>query len=212
MTSVRFAHQLLGSQQDIDARRALLDTPHMAGLVAFRDQLAAVASAHIPHFDPLDGGTRARCLLLLDAPGRRAADSGSVVVMGSGFVSRDNPDPSADNLRAALALAGMPREASVIWNAVPWYIGTAEKLAPTLAPNWHAAKPALRQLVALLPALQIVVLMGGSAQRARSLLEAEFPALAILKCPHPGGKAYNKLHLRMKTQSELRAAAVHLGY
>lgn len=211
MASKRFAHQLLGSQPGIDARRALLDAPHMAGLVALRDRLEAVAAAHIPHFDPLDGGTRARCLLLLDAPGRRAADSGSVSVTGSGFVSRDNPDPSADNLRAALALAGMPREASVIWNAVPWYIGTANKLAPTLARNWHEAKPALRQLVALLPSLHVVVLLGRKAERAEPLLRAEFPRLLVLKCPHPGGQAYNHPHLRAKLNSELRAAATHLG-
>lgn len=212
MAYAHLALQLLASQHGIDARQALLKAPHMVGLAKLRDQLAAAAPAHIPHFDPLDGGERARCLLLLDAPGRRAADSGSADVAGSGFVSRDNPDPSADNLRAALLQAGLPREATIIWNTVPWYIGTANKLSPTLARNWHAAKPALRQLLPLLPALEVVVLLGRKAERAEVLLRTEFPGLAVLKCPHTGAMAYNHLHLQMKIHSELRAAAAHLGY
>lgn len=212
MAIARYSSQLLATAGSIQDRRGHLNAPHMAGLVKLRDQLAAVAPAHIPHFDPLDGGTLARCLLLLDAPGRRAADSGSAAFAGTGFVSRDNPDPSADNLRAALMDAAMPREATVIWNAVPWYIGTANKLAPTLARNWHEAKPALRQLVALLPSLQVVVLLGRKAERAEPLLRAEFTRLLVLKCPHPGGQAYNHLHLRAKLHSELRSAAAHLGY
>lgn len=210
MPSARFVHQLLASRQGIDARRALLGAPHMISLVALRDQFAAVASAHIPHFDPLDGGTNARCLLLLDAPGRRAADSGSLLVTGTGFVSRDNPDPSADNLRATLAQADIPRDASIVWNAVPWYIGTADRLGQTMARNWREAKPALRQLIALLPALQVVVLMGRKAERAEALLQSEFPRLKILKCPHPGGQAYNHPHLRAKVHSELQVAGGHL--
>lgn len=71
------------------------------------------------------------------------------------------------NLRAAMALAGMPREASVIWNTLPWYIGTADKLGQTMAKNWNEAQPALQQLVPLHPALHVVVLMGRKAERGR---------------------------------------------
>ncbi|WP_366888266.1 uracil-DNA glycosylase [Rhodoferax sp.] len=138
----------------------------MARLVQFREQLTEDAPTHVPHFDPLDGGVRARCLLLLDSPGRRSADSGSTTVVGTGFVSRDNPDPTADNLRAATLQMGLPRDATVLWNTVPWYLGDANKLAPTVAANWHAAMPALRQLVLLLPELQVVILLGRKAERA----------------------------------------------
>ena len=38
----------------------------------------------IPHFDPLDGGSNAQVLFLMEAPGPKAS--------ASGFVSRNNPD------------------------------------------------------------------------------------------------------------------------
>jgi len=50
--------------------------------------------------------------------------------MSSGFISRDNPDPSARNFRALLAGAGIPREKTVLWNIVPWYIGSGVKIRP----------------------------------------------------------------------------------
>lgn len=203
--------QLLGSQQGIDERLELLTEPHMTRLVKFREQLIETAPTHVPHFDPLDGGVQARCLLLLDSPGRRSADSGSTTVVGTGFVSRDNPDPTADNLRAATLQVGLPREVTVLWNAVPWYLGDANKLRKTTGTDWHHAKRALKQLVPLLTELQIVVLLGGNAQRAEKLLQSEFPWLTILKCPHTGNQAYNHTHLKIKILDELSAAARHLG-
>jgi hypothetical protein len=208
----RFAAQLLASQQGIIERHGLLNLPHMDALVKFRDDLKDDSDSHVPHFDPLDGGTRSRCLLLLDAPGRRAAYSGSTSVQGTGFVSRDNPDPSANNLRAALNLEGLPREETIIWNAVPWYIGTAAKLDETRARNWNAAKPWLARLITVLPALEVVVLMGRKAERAEALIQSAFPRLTVFKCPHPGGQAYNHERYRTKTHAELKNAAVHLEY
>lgn len=204
--------QLLGSQQGIDERLELLTAPHMTRLVKFREQLVETAPTHVPHFDPLDGGVQARCQLLLDSPGRRSADSGSTTVVGTGFVSRDNPDPTADNLRAATLQVGLPRKVTVLWNAVPWYVGDANKLAPTVAANWCAAMPALKLFVPLLPELQVVVLLGRKAERAEKMFRSEFPSLTILKCPHTGGKAYNREYLKNKVLDELSAAVRHLGF
>lgn len=208
----RFAMQLLASQQGIDERLGLLRAPHMVHLVKLREQLAENAPAHIPHFDPLDGGERARCLLLLDSPGRRSAKSGSITVKPTGFVSRDDPDPTAANLRAATLQVGLPREATVLWNAVPWYVGHENKLAPTIAANWRAAMPALRQLIPLLPKLQVVVLLGRKAERAEAMLQSQFPWLIILKCPHTGGQAYNHENKRTEVLKALSTAACHLGF
>ena len=44
----------------------------------------------VPDVDPLDGGVNARLLILLETPGPR--------VLGTGFVSRDNPDGTAANM------------------------------------------------------------------------------------------------------------------
>lgn len=73
------------------ARRAALGQPHIAPLAAFVTRLrqAAGHADEVPDFDPFDGGVLAECLFLLEAPGGRA--------VGSGFVSRNNPDETAKN-------------------------------------------------------------------------------------------------------------------
>src|SRR4051812_17821324 len=68
----------------------------------------------VPYFDPADGGIKAECLYVLEAPGRRALESG--------FVSRDNPDETAKNFLLLNAGAVISRLRTVTWNIVPWYI------------------------------------------------------------------------------------------
>lgn len=58
----------------------------------------------------------ARALFFLATPGRRA--------VGSGFVSQDNPDDTALNMRKALAEAGFRRPDVVLWNVVPHCVST----------------------------------------------------------------------------------------
>jgi uracil-DNA glycosylase len=64
----------------------------------------------VPNVDPNDGGMNARVLVLLETPGPKA--------VASGFVSRDNPDPTARNLGLVLDEAGLLRSDVVIWNVV----------------------------------------------------------------------------------------------
>src|SRR4051794_39202793 len=68
----------------------------------------------VPDFDPLDGGARARLLLLLETPGPR--------IFTSAFVSRDNPTGTAANLFRFTQEVGIPRREMLIWNTVPWVI------------------------------------------------------------------------------------------
>jgi hypothetical protein len=65
----------------------------------------------VPDFDPLDGGVNAACLFVLEAPGSRA--------VGSGFVSRDNPDETAKNWMLLNHAAKMDRRRVAVWNIVP---------------------------------------------------------------------------------------------
>ena len=74
----------------------------------------------VPYFDPRDGGISARVLFMLEAPGPKA--------VWSGFISRDNPDPTARNFRHLLAVAGIAREETLLWNIVPWYIGNRARI------------------------------------------------------------------------------------
>src|SRR5690606_29285717 len=138
---------------------ALLGLPHVAPLQDFLTDLRSRVGPgyDTPHFDPLDGGVTSEALFLLEAPGGKA--------VGSGFVSRDNPDPSARNLSALLDEAGIPRNQSLLWNAVPWYVGTGAKIRPVNASDLKAATPWLARLIGLLPHLRVVVLVGRKAQR-----------------------------------------------
>jgi len=59
---------------------------------------SAPDSAIVPGFDPLNGNESAKFLLLLEAPGPRAATP------TGGYVSFDNQDPTARNLKSQLEL------------------------------------------------------------------------------------------------------------
>jgi len=94
------------------ARLAALSQPHVAPLAAYVQRLrqAAGHTGRVPDFDPLDGGILAECLFLLEAPGGRA--------VGSGFVSRNNPDETAKNFFLLNQEAGLSRACTVTWNVV----------------------------------------------------------------------------------------------
>ena len=145
--------------------------------------VAALRAEHggrdVPGFDPLDGGTEARLLLLLETPGPRIGRTG-------GIVSRDNPTGTGRNLRRFLEGAGLARADTVIWNAVPWVIHApgARNRAPRAA-EVEAGLRALPRLLDLLPHLEVAVLAGRIAKRARGVLEAARPGLRVLAMPHP---------------------------
>ena len=67
----------------------------------------------------------------MEAPGPKAR--------ATGFVSRDNPSPTARNLRGFLFGAGIDRTHTALWNVVPWYIGTGERFRPATGADVGAA-------------------------------------------------------------------------
>lgn len=161
------------------ARRELLREPHVAPLTAFVEALRAQAgqAVSIPDFDPLDGGTAAEVLYLLEAPGSKA--------VLSGFVSRNNPDETAKNFFELNQIAGIPRERSVVWNIVPWYIGTATRIRAAKRSDVDAGLRSLAPLVSLLPRLRAVVLVGKKADTAALALTRLRPDVRIFRSPHP---------------------------
>lgn len=133
-------------------RRDRLNEPHVAPLTAFARTVRSdrgCADA-VPFFDPRDGGVTAEALLLMEAPGPKSRDTG--------FVSRDNPDPSARNLRALLAEAGIERHRTALWNIVPWYIGTGTRIRPAAGSDVKAGASYLEKLLPLFPNLSAIVL------------------------------------------------------
>lgn len=173
---------LIGPQQ-VQLRRAALAQDHMAPLCAFAERLRAITHSGVPDFDPLDGGINAQCLFLLEAPGSRA--------IGSGFISRDNPDETAKNFWCLNREAGLARERTVTWNAVPWYLGTDTRIRAPVRADHTAAEEHVRELLSLLPELRVVVLVGRAAQRCSAVVRNAAPNVAVLSCPHPSPLSLN---------------------
>lgn len=175
----------LRDRAQCNARLALLRSPEMVRLTEFVESLRLKASEDgVPFFDPLDGGTRAECLFLLEAPGPKA--------VCSGFVSRNNPDETAKNWFELNLAAGIDRRRTVIWNIVPWYIGCKGSIRPATTADIERGLPYLRDVIGLLPALRVVVLVGRKASKARRSLEDWVPQARVLQLPHPSPMFINR--------------------
>ena len=162
----------------IQFRLAGIFEPHISPLTAFVETIRKETglAREIPYFDPLDGGINAKCLFPFEAPGPRA--------VYSGFISRNNPDESAKNFFELNKQAGLPRELTISWNVVPWYIGSGTKIRPTNNNDIDKGKKYLLNLLSLLPNLRIIVLGGRKAQKAKALITANYPEITIVQMPH----------------------------
>lgn len=143
--------------REVERKRARLTEPHVAALTQYVEALkVAKPDAQIPFFDPAEASIGARILLLLEAPGRRSAPP-----MGSGFVSPDNNDQTAQNMWLLLRDAGIDRARDVVtWNVVPWYIGDEQKIREATREDLRESQDAIERLIGLLPQLRVVVLLG----------------------------------------------------
>lgn len=165
------------SSLEYDPRIAAFGELHVAALELYRSGIEQ-RLGKVPHFDPNDGGTGARILLLMETPGAR----GSPVR----FVSRDNDTGTARNLRSFCDAAEFDRRDCVLWNAVPWIIHA--KAAPNRRPAAAEIAEGVRllpPLLDLLRALRCVVLAGRVAERSRATIHGCRPDLAVFSMPHP---------------------------
>ena len=160
-----------------ERRRAMLGLPHVAPLTALANNLRQRPLVEVPDFDPLDGGTEATMLFLFEKPGPMTATGGTKV--GSGFISRDNDDQTAEATFNFMNQAGIPRKRTVTWNVVPWWNGERKITGSELRDGVER----VRDLIALLPRLRVVVLVGKKSARARPYLETK--NLALFASDHP---------------------------
>ena len=176
---------VLRHQEERDRRRELLTGAHIQPLCDYVQALEAALGdeCKIPSFDPCDGGVNARVLLLLETPGLKAHHSG--------FVSRNNPDMTARNLLETLEQAGIDRKETLIWNVVPAYIGSEKQIERVNAKELKSALPLLENLLALLPSLEAIVMLGKTAQQAKPLLTSLTPVRLFMTC-HPSQVAFNR--------------------
>jgi uracil-DNA glycosylase len=138
----------------------------------------------VPGFDPKNGNERAGYLFLLEAPGRKAVQTGQI--------SFDNPDPSARNFKEQLAAAGITREEIAIWNVVPWFIGNDAGTSIRAANHndVRAGREYLIPLISAMPNLCCIVLVGGAARQVHMFLSHVTKA-RIVTCYHTSGRVRN---------------------
>lgn len=138
----------------------------------------------VPGFDPKNGNEEARYLFLLEAPGPRAIQTG--------YVSLDNPDPTARNFQKQLRQSEVAAEDIAVWNVVPWYLGDEERqrIRGATAVDVRSGLKYLKLLVDSMPRLECIVLVGAAARKAHVFLSQATTA-RILSCHHPSAQALN---------------------
>lgn len=163
-----------------DPREHRLSEPHVAPLMTLISCWRA-RGLDVPNVDPNDGGVFAKALFLLESPGPRA--------VGTGYISRDNPDPSARNMMKALDSAGFTRAETLLWNVVPYCVSTSDRNRNASPTQIRMAAPETNAFIDLLPELRAVVFCGRRAQVAERYLTIRMKSFRTF---HPGAMAYNR--------------------
>jgi hypothetical protein len=88
----------------------MLHQPHIAPLTSFVTKLRAHLDWEFPDFDPLDGGSNADIMFLLEKPGPMTSAAGK----DSGFISRNNDDPTAEATFGFMKQADLPRHRTIM--------------------------------------------------------------------------------------------------
>ncbi len=162
-----------------ERRRAMLHQPHVEPLTAYAAELRERESVEVPEFDPLDGGVDAQVLFLFEKPGPMTAKGSKRT--GSGFISRNNDDRSAEATFEFMQRAGIPRKLTVTWNLIPWWNGTRKVTGHELRDGLEC----LKGLIGLLPRVCAVVMVGQNAAKAEPYLKEKEPGLRLFSSAHP---------------------------
>lgn len=178
--------KLLEEPSALNMRLSQASDNHIFPLTNFVDSLRERmgAEAEIPYIDPWDGGIEAEVMFLLEAPGPKARNSG--------FVSMNNPDETAKNFFEISKESGIDRKRIVIWNTVPWYIGSGKKIRPANSLDIAAGIDSLAELLELLPKLKAIVLVGGKAKKAEKHIRQLTSELEVFVSPHPSPMYINR--------------------
>jgi hypothetical protein len=163
----------------------MLVEPHIAPLTSYVESLRRQEpETEFQYFDPLDGGVEADMLFLLEKPGPMTSPTGKKV--GSGFISRNNDDPTAENVFHFMRSAGIERKRVVLWNVIPGWNSTIKYNAAEI----RRGVQEVLHLLPLLSKLRTVVLVGGPARRAHPLLQTARPDLLIHTSAHPSARCF----------------------
>ena len=167
----------------------MLTAPHIVPLTEYVSELRSGIRGEVPDFDPADGGVLASILFLFEKPGPMTSVDRRGRV-GSGFVSRDNDDPTAEATFLFMKKAELPRQDTVIWNLIPWWDGQVKFSGS----DRNLAMHELEKLKDLLPNLQTVVLVGRTAQKAAPFFRER--NLRVLESYHPSPRVRASLRAK----------------
>jgi len=186
-------------EKERECRVQMLTLPHIKPLT---DYVASIRDRkgdkyQVPHFDPCDGGVHVKALFLLEAPGPQA--------VRSGFVSRNNPDPTARNLWHLMDEAHISGSDTLLWNIVPWYVSETGRIRPVNRADVQEALPYMGELLNLLPQLQVIVLIGKKAQSATKAIQF-LTALPIMTTYHMSAQVFNISPEKKKLTQEMFVA------
>jgi hypothetical protein len=179
----------------LKAKRDRLTEPHMRPLAECTQQVRDETGGEVRDFAPDSGGVHARALFLYEAPGARSTNPTGPrkKASGSGLIS---PTTTTRRPRTPGGLyqdADLPREQTLVWNIVPWYIGSTSKIRSATNDDLIDAQPYVDRLIRLPPHVQVVVALGDKARDRwlRYLLRPDAPLLPTLACPHPSPQVLN---------------------
>jgi hypothetical protein len=162
-------------------RRLMLHEPHIAPLTAYVETLRAkFPDWEFQDFDPMDGGVDADMLFLLEKPGPMTSPNAKR--KGSGFISRNNDDPTAEAVFTFMQQAEIDRKRVVLWNVIPGWNGTIK----IKAGERRSGVEELADLLLLLPKLKTVVLVGRQAGKAAKFMQSMH--VEIFPSAHPSPK------------------------
>ncbi len=138
----------------------------------------------MPYVAPDHGGVNARVLSVLRDPGK-----GTYIEGGSGFLSVENNDDTAEAMSLRFAGAGIEISDVTPWNAYPWFIDRT----PTTAEIRAGVMPLL-DVAKMLTNLQVVLLHGTHAQLAWRHLARHTDltrtlGLTVIETYHPSRQA-----------------------
>ncbi|TFC28776.1 uracil-DNA glycosylase [Cryobacterium sp. TMT1-3] len=158
--------------------------PHIKPINDYIDEIRT-AELWVPYVAPAHGGINARVLSVLRDPGPATRKD-----VGSGFISVENDDPTAERQCNRFESVGLSAYDILPWNAYPWYINRAPK-----ATELEAGVDTILEMLRLAPAVQVVLLQGGDARRSwrrvlrRSPNLTENRELTVIPTYHPGIQA-----------------------
>ena len=175
----------LRDQRMREQRRARLAEPHVSSLTKFVEELRRRTSGlQIPDFDPCDGGNDAQALFLLERPGPMAVAAPFGRRFGSGFISRDNDDATAEAIFTFMRQSQIPRSATLLWNVIPWWT-ESKRIDRALLDKGIAC---IQHLIkSRLPRLRAVMFVGGAATSAAPVL-TKTSRLTLFSSDHPSPK------------------------